>query len=527
MVESDARVEEEVPQGNIQPPEEYTPPDELEEGKSNAEDEIKEILGKMPVEDKEELQRDYGTIQYINITYQGNHVENSGTVYGGITQQQENLGTRPSNSAESIKDFFRPHAQVAALAAMLTLATFESVQESLFFEMISFLSEMLRRGKEPAEAESPDALSYLQTADELLAPFSIQRETLPFTYGNIGLNLRCLIFKDRQIPDQVRRWAWGMYPQLRPVLTDWLLHFQNNTVSAADRALAYAAIRGLAVYASLDVEYACHNIIPLLERSCTTQANVKYLVTFFRQFMQVEGCQMVGDELLHRWCSKQDRFLWQIPYQLYSDKDEWRFCRDVPCALRERLQQDSNGLGHLDPKWYGQNRGYFLYPAHRNSSSAALLAKEIAWCFSNCKSHQDRYRMAVYFLVLFRWDYLTDFSSAPELSFLRSFHYKESRNALLPIFMFIWHKVELRDTMRQVLECHFAEINTNSTFASYLDKPFEFLAFTGHCIDFQNTIKMLEDCARQKNARSVAEHLKHHLNGVLQQRQAINSARKV
>lgn len=521
MVGSDANAEKELPQENTQSPAGDPPPDESEEGKSSVENGIKEILGKMPVKDKEELQRDYGTIQYINITYQGNHVENSGAIYGGITQQQGGSGSCSPDSAKSIQDFFRPNVQIVALAALLTLATFESVQESRFYEMISFLSEMLRQGKNSAESESADTLVYLQTVDELLSPLSIQREALPFTYGDAELNLQCLVFDDRQIPDQVRRWVWGMYPQLRSVLTDWLLHFQNNIASAADRALAYAATRGLAVYASLDVEYACHNIIPRLECNCTTQADVKFLSTFFRQFMQMENCQLVSDELLRRWCGKQNKFFWQVPYQLYSVKDEWRFCKDVPDILRNRLQQDYDGLHHLDSEWYGQNRGYFLYPAHENRSSAALLGKEISWCFSKCKTPLEQYQMAIYFLVLFRWDYLTDFSSAPELSFFRSFHDKETRNALLPVFAFIWRHVELRDTMRQVLECHFAEINTDIAFATYLEKPFEFLAFTGNRIDFQNTIKLLKDCTIRENAQPAAEYLIRHLNGVLWQRQGI------
>ncbi|MDE6932913.1 MAG: hypothetical protein K2P37_09540 [Oscillospiraceae bacterium] len=527
MVEPDMRVEEDPSQENSAPPAGDTSPAGAEGAKISAEDEMREILGKMPVKDKEDLQRDYGTIQYFNIVYQGNHVENSGTVYGGIAQQQERSDAAPSNPAETLQDFFRPNAQTDALAALLVLATFESVQESLFYGMVPLLTEKLRRGKESPEAEAGGMLAYLQTADELLAPFSIQRETLPFTYGQAQLSLRCLAFEDRQIPDQVRRYAWEMYPQLRPVLTEWLLHFQESVDSSADRALAYAATRELAVYASLDAEYACYYIIPLLESSCTAQADVKYLATFFRQFMQAEDCQMAGDEVLCRWCGKRDKLFWQIPYQLYSDEEKWRFCQDVPDALRKRLLEDHSGLGRLNPGWYGQNRGCFLYPAHRNRASAALLAQELSWCFSHCKTLQERYQMAVYFLVLFRWDYLTDFSSAPELSFLQGFHDKKTRSNLLPIFAFIWRYVELRNTMRQVLASHFAELNANAASAAYLEKPFEFLAFTGNRIDFQNTIKLLKDCAGQKNAQPVAEHLICHLTRALQQRKMIKSTGKV
>ena len=135
--------------------------------------------------------------------------------------------------------------------------------------------------------------------------------------------------------------------------------------------------------------------------------------------------------------------------------------------------------------------------------------------------------MAVYFLVLFRWDYLTDFSAAPDLSFLQGFHDKKTRSNLLPIFAFIWRYVELRNTMRQVLASHFAELNANAASAAYLEKPFEFLAFTGNRIDFQNTIKLLKDCAGQKNAQPVAEHLICHLTRALQQRKMIKSTGKV
>lgn len=519
MVEPDTRTEEAPPPESPVLPAEDVPPAESESAKASAEDEIKRILDNMPVKDKSDLQGDYTTIQYFNITYQGNHVENSGTVYGGIAQQQGSSGTVFTNPVETLQDFFRPAARTEALAALLILATFESVQESCFCEMIPLLSEKLRRGKDAPESESSGVLAYLQTAGELLVPFEIQKETLSMKYGRAELSLRCLAFADRQVPDQVRRWTWEMYPQLRPVLTDWLLSFQNNTASAAGRALGYEAIRGLAVYASLDVEYACHHIIPLLESSCTAQADVKYLLAFFRQFMQAEDCRLAGDEVLCRWCGRQDRFFWQLPYQLYSSKEDWRFCQDVPSALRKRLQQDYRGLVCLAPEWYGQSRGYFLYPAHENPSAAALLARELSQCFSECSTHQERYQMAVYFLVLFRWDYLTDFSPAPELSFLRSFHDKKARHDLLPIFAFIWRHIELRNTLRQVLTNHFAEINANAASAAYLEKPFEFLAFTGNRIDFENTIQMLKGCAGHKDAKPAAEHLIRHLTGVLQQRQ--------
>jgi len=529
MAEPEVRSEEERPQENIQPSPENAPPAEPagKEEASCVEREIKQILAKMPVKDKEALQKDYGSIQYINITYQGNHVENSGTVYGGISQRQEDssrVGSSPS--AETIQDFFGPNARADNLAALLALASLESVQENLFYEIALHLSKKLKGGTEPSESEKTGALAYLQTVDELLAPFPIQRKALSSLYGDAELDLQYLAFCDGQIPDRVRNWAWRMYPQLRPILTDWLLDFQTRTAGAAGRALAHAAVRGLAVYASLDAEYACHHIIPLLEDRCTTQADIKYLVTFARQFIQAADCRMVGDELLRRWCGK-SKFFWQVPYQLYSDKARLRFCENVPGALRKRLQQDCGGLGRSDPEWYGQNRGYFLYPAHRNSASASLLAKEIAGCFSDCKTLQDRYQTAVYFLVLFRWDYLTDFSSAPELCFLKCFHDKETRDALLPVFQFIWRHVELRDAMRQVLECHFAEIGAKGATASYLERPFEFLAFTRNRIDYQNTLKLLKDCAKQRDAQAAASHLMNHLTGIFQQRQTIKSTRKV
>lgn len=530
MAEPEPRLVEEMPQENAQPSPTNEPPAEPagKEEKTCTRDEIKEILAKLQDQEKKDIQQDYAPIQYINITYQGNHIDNSGIITGGIAQQQEGLSHgAASPPVETIQDFFRPNARADHLAALLVLASLESVQENLFHEMLLSISQMLQRGPAPSEKEASDALAYLQTADELLAPFSIRRETLPLIYGSAKLSLQCLVFCDGQIPGQVRRLAWQMYPQLRPILTKWLLDFQTRADSAAGRALAHAAIRGLAVYASLDAAYACHHIIPQLENSCTTQADVRYLVTFIRQFMQAENCRMIADELLRRWCGKPGRFFWQIPYQLYSDKEQLRFCADVPDALRKRLQQDCNGLRHSNPGWHTQDRGYFLYPAHRNRASAALLAKEIAQCFSACKTIPDRYQMAVYFLVLFRWDYLTDFSSTPELSFLRSLHDKEARSFLLPVFQFIWRYVELRNTIRQVLECHFAELNSNDASGAYLERPFEFLAFTGNRIDYENTIKLLKDCARREDARPVSGHLIDYLSGILQQRQTTQSKRKV
>lgn len=497
--------------------------------KSGEADNLESFIAKIPMPDadKADLQKDYSTIQYINI-YQGNHVENSGTVYGDISQSHGKSAAPGASmaSAQTIQDFFRPGVHPNALGALLTLAVLESVHESSFFEVSSSLAVHLRQVTGSGEDEQSSVLAYLQTADELLSPFSLQRNDLPFTYGSAVLSFSGLSFCDEQLPGKVRSLAWRMYPQLRPVLVDWLLDFQTRVVTAVDRAMCYAAIRGLARCAALDVEYACRVVIPRLVEQCTRQADVKYLTAFFMEFMQVESCRAAADEVLRRWCGKNSRFLWQVPYQLYSDTGQWSFCEYVPLALRKRIECDFAGLGSSEEEQNQQNRGYFLYPAHSNSAAAALLTKEISKIFSERKPYLARCEAALYFLLLFHWDYLTDFSSTPRLCFLYGFHNKDTRTSLLPILGFILGNFTLRNIMRQVLEKHFAELAAYDAPVSYLERPIEFLAFTKRPIDYQNTIRLLKECSKNEKARPVAEHLICHLTGIIRQRQQDQINRK-
>lgn len=473
----------------------------------------------LPIDDKQGLREEFVPFYIINNHYHGNYVDNSGTIYGGVDQRQasqesaEDALPFPENLEDSIQRFFLTETDPKALAALIALATFEPLPADVFYQTVSTLYDKLTDG-ESSEERKP--LSRLQTAQELVSPLLLQKVSV--AYEPIGLTLDCLTFQSRDVSAQVRERIWQDYPQLRPVLMEWLFDFRIHSASTIDRLMAYTAMHGLARYAALHIGYARNYIFPFLEQNCTRQADIKYLAVIIKWLIQNSSCRAVADDLLLDWCNKQSALLWQIPYRLYGQEGEWKFQSKVPVILRLRMEQDAKGSRRSDLGWYKQDRAYLLNPAHGNMKIAALLVKQVSQCFCACKSHRDRYYTAVYFLVLFRWDYLTDFSNTPEMIFLKCLHDKELRKEMHPLLYFIWQYSELRAMAQQVLARHMGEIHMSGTSADYLEKPFECLAFTGKRVDYDSTIYLLRECAKRRDACPIAEQMQRHLEDCLRER---------
>lgn len=482
-------------------------------------DDVFQELG--DIEKKDRLKSDYGPEVHVHYNiYQGNYVNNTGTI-GGIDQRQGSAAGGPAEPAKGanacVRSFFQPDTRFDALAALITLATFQMVPEAVFHELAQGLRDRLTAQAGVEEQEAPAAF---WTAEELLAPFQIQYIDDPAVQDPNALRSLCLVFRDQNDAGQIRKQIWRDYPQLRGTLTRWLLGLRRRTAAAVDRRMGYAAMQGLACYASLDQAYARDTLAPFLEQDCTAQADVKYLAVFFKQLMQWEDSGRLADLLLCRWCERRNGILWQVPYRLCGQDGDWEFQNRAPRVLETHLKWDllQQTASFLD--WYKRDRGYLLRPAHENARAAELLAEGLARCFAESGDHGGRRRAAIYFLALFRWDYLTDFSDEPNLVFLGCLHQKKTRAALLPLFQFIWQSEELRGTARQVLECHMREIGLYGAPCAYLEKPFEYLAFTGKKTDYNNTLYLLKKCARQEDARPAAQYLIDHLTARLQGRRA-------
>ena len=168
--------------------------------------------------------------------------------------------------------------------------------------------------------------------------------------------------------------------------------------------------------------------------------------------------------------------------------------------------------------WLSEDRAYFLYPAHEDVVTAELLSEKIAALFLAQTKQATRYQTAEFFLMLLRWDYLTDRADAPELLFLRGLRKKAVREKILPLFRFIWRYAELRRMMARVLTAHLAEIAENHASYEYLERPFRYLAFTGDRNDYYNAIYFLRECAKDPDAKPAAEDLERCLSDYLQSR---------
>lgn len=478
------------------------------------EDPIGDILRQAALqEDKEALRGDYGpAVQFI---IHGNYVSNSGTIYGGINQQQaasQNQALAVAEDTRTRVERFFSEESTYALAALITLASLQIVPESIFHEAVQDLCVRLARAKSGEDQGLPDRFL---TAEQLLQPFLLQRQTAVLSYGSIQVDLRCLAFQQEDLSTEIRQQIWQNYSQIRPLLIEWLFALRSWTSDAARRTVSYTAMQCLASYAAFDLAYARGKILPFWEQHCTAQSDVKYLVVFLGQFMQWESCRAMADDLLCRWCRRRG-LLWQVAYRLYGQTGDWQFQRLVPEALQREIEADLSASGATG--WYRQDRGWLLFPAHQNAETAVLLAQQLGRFFSAGKNRLDCRHRAVYFLSLLRWDYLTDFSDQPELVFLRCFHWKPARESLLPLVGFLWKYVDLRRAAQQILTSHMAELGANGASCAYLEKPFAYLAFTGYESDYKNTMRLLDACASTEEAQPAARHLQAYLAADLKRR---------
>lgn len=498
------------------PDDSVTPTSPSEPSDGELADIIRQALS---LEEKDGLRREYTSPPIIIHQTTVNRVENSGTIYGNISQHQQKDNSSPSpqaiSSSEGLKRFFQNPIDLEALTALIALATLEPLSEPLFYKAAQILSPLISHFREGQDERA--IVSSLRTVDELLTPFTISRKNISAIYGAAELQLPCLSFQDETLASQIRKFIWEKYPQLRNLLIEWLFLLKEHVVGTSEAAFAFSIMRGLASFASLDAAYTCRYILPLWEDQNLKTSDLRFLTAFLRPLMEVVSLQPVMDEILCRWCTRSKSFLWQAAYRLYGADGQWAFSEKLSLILRDHLQRDITGTGLSYSAWYHKSRGYLLYPAHTNAFAADLLFHTLADLFDDCSQFKERYHLAVYFLSLFRWDYLTDFGSTPQLVFFRSL--RENKR-LLPLIQFVWQRRELRSVMSLILQRHFSELAPCGASCDYLKRPFLLLAFTNNHFDYDITQEFLTQCASDPSSKAVAEYLKCYLIDFYNKRKA-------
>lgn len=398
---------------------------------------------------------------------------------------------------------------------MIALAELGSIPENRFFQVAGRLEQCIFSSELASQDKEGERQFQFRTIEETLAPFQVRKNLIEIAYESERHTVTCVSFASREIEIQVRNFVWSSYPYFRPILAQWMIELIKNRGNVLDHILMSRAVNALAVNGATDIGYTFRELIPTLEENFATQSGVKYLTAFVEYLMKESTCRGSVEELLLHWCRRRDSYLWQVPYRLYGEEKEWRFQNEVPISLSERLEKD---VGGKKLSLYRSDRGYLLIPAHGDERVATLLIEQVADLFARCKHVQERNQFGIYFLSLFRWDYLTDFSNTPRMIFLHSLGQKELREKILPLFQYAWRKSLLRSAMIEILACHFREINQFNASWEYLKKPFLFLAFTGKKFDYDNTYDALKKCTRMQEATPVAEGLMTFLSNELEAR---------
>ena len=486
------------------------------------------------VEDKRKQQDEQErAINNFNIVNHGVIIgrDNMGDIVNSV-----NASVSPDSSPEeksvkgTLEDILRSQDSVTRSALMM-LAVLKYVPSDIFNEMTCDLCRRLTGDEELN-------VSFLWRAQDLLSGVPLTEGTQnPYLYAETATVW--VGFQDAALADWTLALIWKEQRQLRKITLKWLFSLREREETFAERLTADMSMLSLTRLCSLDVAYAKEAVFPMLEQTFTNQRDIPYLVDFFQSFMRMdEACQKTANRILRRW--SRDDLLWQVPYRLYGQarmSGEWDFQERTPSALYEKLESDIDAGKRGDVvEWFQRNRGHYLLPIHRTREEAltlrelrlneaaekindeaternehsralaALLIQQTGQVFASNRGHTNRRWATLFFLSLLRWDYLTDYSSKPQLVFLRCLQRKTLREQLLPMFQAICRPPFL-DATAQILSSHMTEIQGHDDAYRNLEKSMLTLGKA----DYSGASALLRACGRDEDAAPVAARLRQAL----------------
>lgn len=502
-------------------------------------DTVKSILKTFLTEEKRKQHREQEHAIYNFNFVQGHNYgsmvggDNVGDIVNGVKAPGSPEVSQEDKTVENMVENILRNQDSVTRSALIMLAVLEYVPADIFNEMTCDLCRCLTGNEE-------QNISFLWRAKDLLSGVPLTEDNQnPYLYAETAIVW--VGFQDATLADWVRALIWKGQRQLRKVVLKWLFGLRERTDTFPECLTADMSMLSLTRLCSLDLAYAKETVFPMLEQAFTRQRDIKYLVAFFQSFMRMdEACQKVANQILRRWSGYD--LLWQVPYRLYGQahiSGEWSFQEKIPDALYEKMEADIDKGKRGDiAAWFQQNRGHYLLPIHRKREEAltlqktdleeamelnghseearernehsrtlsSLLVQQTGRLFAAGRSRSDRECAALFFLSLFRWDYLTDYSSKPQLVFLRCLQRKTLREQLLPMFQSVCRPPFLYATA-QILSSHMTEIQEHEDAYRNLEKSMLILGKA----DYSSVMSLLRACEQNTDAAPVAARLRKAL----------------
>ena len=137
------------------------------------------------------------------------------------------------------------------------------------------------------------------------------------------------------------------------------------------------------------------------------------------------------------------------------------------------------------------SKGYLLVPARINPAAAHMLAAVLAEIFSKAGTKPEKGEIVIYFLSLFREDYLYTNPQHRKMLFIDLCNQREERHLLEGILVFAWRDIRYRNVMARIFLQHLGDMKKTADW-EYMQWFFKTLGFTGRERDHYNMRYTLE-----------------------------------
>ena len=420
-----------------------------------------------------------------------NMIVNLGSIHGDIAQHHvrgsdEEAGSVCLERVKDLGDFIQIHKNTHTVPVMIVIAVLETVPEHL----LSSLCQQLERGISRlsgggGKTEKTD--TGYASLKEILALIKAEKIDAQLRREGTAVPIRCVVFTDPSYPEWIRREIWADYFELREAVTGWLMELKDDP---AVNVIYYQVVKGISELAVLDCVYAVEKFIDPVDKPWRAD-RIGYIVKVLGTLRKSTQHKEYVEHLLCTWLKSREPY-WRIAYQMYDPSvcTQW-YEKLLHDKLSEEIRHDVDALREEENEQHRISKGYLLVPARINLAAAHMLAAVLEEIFSKAGTKPEKGEIVIYFLSLFREDYLYTNPQHRKMLFIDLCNQREERHLLEGILVFAWRDIRYRNVMARIFLQHLGDMKKTADW-EYMQWFFKTLGFTGRERDHYNMRYMLE-----------------------------------
>ena len=434
-----------------------------------------------------------------------NMIVNLGSIQGDIFQHHNKSmvmkrGTLQLEKEKNFGEFYKTYRNSSVFSAMIAVAALEIIPENLFTVICRLLNSSITEISGQQELTNTNEEKY-ESVNEILSIIKAEKQSATLRQNGGEIPIQCIVFSDPSYAEWIRRKIWSDYLQMREAVAAWIFNLKDNP--EVNSILYYQIVNGISAFAKLDYLYALEKFINPVEKPWKA-GNIGYVVKVFKSLLSKKDYEIQVELLMCSWMKEKSQ-RWRIAYQLYDPRvcDEWK--KRLRNKLISEMKEDIAELHDDFVEWYRRSRRYMIAPVHINPPSVEMLIEALAVVFAEAKRYRDKENVMVYFLILFREDYLFTGYRYKKMALINSCNYKEISKQLRNLLHFGWQTKKFRDSIFQIIDFHLDDQRNDNEW-EYMQRFLKLIAFTNEPVDFYN-LKYLLAKSRTKHAGKISSWL--------------------